>query len=123
MAYIAAAPYTLSKTQKISVCKFLEDIKVPDGYSSNFSKCINLEKRKIWGLKTHDCHVLLDELLPLAIRGVSSPKVYEVITKLSDFFKNLCSKSLKLKDLNDLEIIFLSPCVKWKRFFFLLFSM
>ncbi|XP_056688291.1 uncharacterized protein [Spinacia oleracea] len=101
--HIPAAPYTLSKSQKLAVCKYLEDIKVPDGYSSNFSKCINLDKRKIWGLKTHDCHVLLEELLPLAIRGVSSAKVYEVVTKLSEFFKNLCSKSLKLKDLNDLE--------------------
>ncbi|XP_021747570.1 uncharacterized protein LOC110713426 [Chenopodium quinoa] len=101
--HMPPVPYTLSKAQKLTVYKFLEDIKVPDGYSSNFSKCINLEMRKIWGLKTHDCHVLLEELLPLAIRGVSSSKVYEVITKLSAFFKNLCSKTLKLEDLNDLE--------------------
>uniref|UniRef100_A0A803MQZ1 DUF4216 domain-containing protein n=1 Tax=Chenopodium quinoa TaxID=63459 RepID=A0A803MQZ1_CHEQI len=78
--HMPPVPYTLSKAQKLTVYKFLEDIKVPDGYSSNFSKCINLEMRKIWGLKTHDCHVLLEELLPLAIRGVSSSKVYEVTT-------------------------------------------
>ncbi|XP_048496335.2 uncharacterized protein LOC125495610 [Beta vulgaris subsp. vulgaris] len=77
--HIPPAPYTLSKTQKQKLCKFLEDIKVPDGYSSNISKCINLEKRKISGLKSHDCHVLMEQLLPLAIRGVSSAKVYGVI--------------------------------------------
>ncbi|XP_021764647.1 uncharacterized protein LOC110729242 [Chenopodium quinoa] len=85
------------------VCKFLENLKVPDGYSSNISKCINLDKRKIYGLKTHDCHVLMEQLLPLAIRGVSIPKVYDVIVKLSTFFKDLCSKTLKVKDLENLE--------------------
>ncbi|XP_065871602.1 uncharacterized protein [Euphorbia lathyris] len=101
--HIPPAPYTLSRTQKEKVCKFLECIKVPDGYSSNISKCINLDKRKIWGLKTHDCHVLMEQLLPLAIWGVSLPKVYEVIVKMSTFFRDLCSKILKVKDLDTLE--------------------
>ena len=39
-----------------------------------------------------------------AIRGVSHAKVYDVATKLSLFFKNLCSKSLKLEDLDKLEL-------------------
>ena len=101
--HIPPALYTLSKAQKEKVCKFLETMKVPDGYSSNIAKCINLDKHKIYGLKSHDCHVLMEQLLPLAIRGVSQSKVYEVILKLSTFFKDLCSKTLKVKDLENLE--------------------
>ena len=48
--------------------------------------------------------MLLEQLLPLAIRGVSHAKVCKVIAKLSLFFKNLCSKSLKLEDLDNLEL-------------------
>ena len=58
--HIPPAWYTLSRTEKEKVYKFLEAVKVPDGYSSNFSKCIDLEKCEIWGLKTHDCHVFLE---------------------------------------------------------------
>lgn len=101
--HVPPALYTLAKGEKEKVYKFLEELRVPDGYSSNFSKCANSEKRKIWGLKSHDCHVLLEQLLPLAIRGVSHTKVYDVVVKLSLFFKNLCSKSLKLEDLDRLE--------------------
>ncbi|XP_021728377.1 uncharacterized protein LOC110695456 [Chenopodium quinoa] len=53
--HIPPALYTLSKAQKEKVCKFLENLKVPDGYSSNISKCINLDKRKIYGNFTK-CH-------------------------------------------------------------------
>ena len=51
--HIPLVLYRLSRTEKERVYKFLEPVKVPDGYSSNFSKCINLEKRKIRGFKTH----------------------------------------------------------------------
>ncbi|XP_074302614.1 uncharacterized protein LOC141634289 [Silene latifolia] len=115
--HMPPAPYTLSMDQKEKVCKFLEGIKVPDGYSSNFSKCINLDKRMIWGLKSHDCHVILEQLLPFAIRGVSQPKVYEVVSKLSIFFKELCSKTLKLEVLDHMqEHIILTLCEMEKIF-------
>ena len=99
--HIKPASYTLSSLEKDKVCRFLEELKVPDGYSSNFAKCI--KKRKILGLKTHVCHVLLEQLFPLAVRGVSYQHVYDVLVEISVFFKELCSKSLKLEDLDHLE--------------------
>ncbi|XP_021743330.1 uncharacterized protein LOC110709416 isoform X2 [Chenopodium quinoa] len=99
--HIPPAMYTLSPGEKDKVCKFLEEVKVPDGYSSNFSKCI--KKRKVSGLQTHDCHVLLQQLLPLAIRGISCQQVYDLVVELGIFFKELCSKSLNVEDLDCLE--------------------
>jgi len=61
--------------------------------------------------------VLLKRLLPLIVCGVSHAEVYNVIAKLSLFFKNLCSKSLKLEDLDNLELqIILTLCEMEKVF-------
>ena len=50
-------------------------MKVPDGYAFNISWCVQVNERKIFGLKSHDCHVLMQQLLPLAIRGVLDKNV------------------------------------------------
>ncbi|WMV09400.1 hypothetical protein MTR67_002785 [Solanum verrucosum] len=66
---VSTAYYTLSPEDKHKLCLFLKNLKVPDGFSSNISQCVNLKDHKISGLKSHDCHVLLQHILPLALRG------------------------------------------------------
>ncbi|KAG8365833.1 hypothetical protein BUALT_Bualt17G0013000 [Buddleja alternifolia] len=50
---------------------------------------------KISGLKTHDCHVLLQRLIPAGIRGYLRKDVTEALFELGEFFRTLCSKTLK----------------------------
>ncbi|XP_015166287.1 uncharacterized protein [Solanum tuberosum] len=111
---------SLSRDEKSKVCKFLKVVKVPNGYSSNISRWVKSEDRKINGLKSHDSHILLEQLLPLAIRGVVPSNVYDAITELSILFKELCSKTLRVDvldqlaaqipiTLSKLEKIFLRP--------------
>ncbi|XP_057250626.1 uncharacterized protein LOC125497867 [Beta vulgaris subsp. vulgaris] len=91
---IPPAPYTLSLEEKKKLCTFLTSVKFPDGYASNISRNSLLRERKLAGLKSHDFHVIMEHLLPLAIRdwpkSLSTPLI-----KLSSFFKELCSKTLK----------------------------
>ena len=68
--YIPAACYTLSKEENYRFCKTLSEIKVPEGYSANISSRVSLDDLKLTGLKSHDCHVLMQQLLPIAIRSV-----------------------------------------------------
>jgi len=51
--------YTLSKEERNEFCEFLQSVKFPDGYASNISRCVNISDGKLSGLKSHDCHVLL----------------------------------------------------------------
>lgn len=97
-----AACYSLSADEKSKVCKFLKMIKVSNGYSSNISWWVKSEDRKIYGLKSHDSHILVEQLLPLAIRGVVPNNVYDAITELSIFFRELCSKTLRFDVLDQL---------------------
>ncbi|CAN6568406.1 unnamed protein product [Malus baccata var. baccata] len=86
------ALFTLKREEKTAFCEVLSTIRVPDGYSSNLSRCVHVNERKIHGLKSHDCHVLMQQLLPLAIRAVLPKSVTMILLELSAIFRQLCSK-------------------------------
>ena len=64
-----AACYIMSKEDKTIFFKVLQDVRVPDGYASNIFRCVRLNDRMITGLKSHDSHILMQQLLPIAVRG------------------------------------------------------
>ncbi|KAL0432043.1 UNVERIFIED_CONTAM: hypothetical protein Sradi_0830300 [Sesamum radiatum] len=97
------ASYTLSHDQKKIFCDFLSSVKFPDGFASNISRCVKEKELTISGLKSHDCHVLLQCLLSLATRGYLHKEVYEILLEVSDFFRKLCSKTLYLDVLDKME--------------------
>ena len=97
------AKYTLSKAEKTKFFDWLKCVKFPDGYASNISQCVNTQKGKISGMKSHDCHVLLQRLLPVAIRGYFSTEIRTPLIELCFFFKELCSRTLKLDVLNRMK--------------------
>nr|XP_009786859.1 PREDICTED: uncharacterized protein LOC104234908 [Nicotiana sylvestris] len=100
---LPTACYTLSPEEKHRFFSFLKNLKVPDGFSSNISQCVNLKDRKISGLKSHDCHVLLQHLLPLALRGMLCKSVCESLIELSLFFNVLGSKCLSVDELEQID--------------------
>jgi len=68
--YLPAACYTLSKKEKTSFCESFKGVKVPQGYSSNVKSLVFMNDLKLIGLKSHDCHILMQQLLQVAIRGI-----------------------------------------------------
>lgn len=100
---LPAATYTLTPQEKHTFCMFLKQLKVPDGFSSNISHCVNIKEHKISGLKSHDCHVLLQRLLPLALRGLLPKSICEPLFELSLFFKILGAKTLRVDELEQIE--------------------
>ena len=84
--YLGPASYSLSKTAKITMCKCLHRIKVPSGYSANIKRLLNIEDLKLTGMKSHDGHVMMTQMLPIAIRGILPSKVQNPIIKLCLFF-------------------------------------
>ena len=65
--YLPPACYTLSREEKKRVCETLHQLKVPDGYSSNFANLLSMQDLKLVGLKSHDCHILMQQLLLIAM--------------------------------------------------------
>ena len=58
---------------------------------------------KLQGLKSHDCHVLMQQLLPIAVRCVLPKHVKEVVIKLCFFFNLLCSSIVDVSTLEKLQ--------------------
>ncbi|XP_065857963.1 uncharacterized protein [Euphorbia lathyris] len=97
------ACYTMSSVEKELFLTVLKNMKVPDGYASNISRCVNLKERKIINLKSHDCHVLMQDILPIALRSTFPRQVVAVVTDLCSIFKGLCSKTLDPNEVDLLE--------------------
>ncbi|KAL6538915.1 hypothetical protein OROMI_025241 [Orobanche minor] len=101
--YLPPACYTLSKIEKTSFCASLHALKVPVGYCSNFRRLVSMSDLKLVGMKSHDCHVLMQQFLPVAIRGILPPQVRYTITRLCIFFHTICSKVIDPSRLDDLQ--------------------
>ena len=100
---MSQAKYTLTKAKNISFCDWLKDVKFPDGYAPNISRCVNTNEGMISWLKSYDCHVLLQRLLLVAIRGYFNDNIRTTLIELCLFFKDLCSRTLKLDVLNQIK--------------------
>lgn len=87
---VPVACYTLESDEKSAFCDMFLNLNTPHGYCSNISRCVKDNGRKISCMKSHDHHVFIEQLLPVAIRGLLPSNVCEPLIELSKFFRNLC---------------------------------
>jgi hypothetical protein len=79
------ASYALTKEEKEIFFEVLFSIKVPTGFSSNIKGIVNMKDKKFQNLKSHDCHMLMMQLLPVALRGILLENVRLAIVKVCAF--------------------------------------
>jgi len=101
--YLPPASYTMSKDEKISFCQCLKGVKVPQGHSSNVKSLMSMQDLKLIGLKSHDFHIFMQQLLPVAIRGILPKNVRHTITHLCSFFSSICCKIIYPSKLDELQ--------------------
>ncbi|XP_062114223.1 uncharacterized protein LOC133825274 [Humulus lupulus] len=114
---LPAASYTLSRSEKKMFCQRLFDLKLTDGYSSNISNCVVVEERKLMGLKSHDFHVLMQQLLVVAIRGLMEDGPREATIRLSKFFNRICQHVVDVKEIIELEAEVVETICMFERYF------
>ncbi|XP_071689614.1 uncharacterized protein [Rutidosis leptorrhynchoides] len=105
--FLPPACYTLSKTEKAKFCQTLHGIKVPSGYSANIKRLVSLKDNRLLGMKSHGCHVLMTQMIPIAISDILPNGVRHTITKLCLFFNMIHSKVIdpKVLDMYQKDII------------------
>ena len=82
----------MSKKERTIFYQVLTNLKVPDGYTSNISRCVRLKPLKLLGLKSHDYHIMMQrQLLPIELRKTLSRAVRSPLIQLSKYFRELCS--------------------------------
>nr|GLL44865.1 uncharacterized protein LOC109190933 [Ipomoea trifida] len=110
------ASYSLHRTNQLAVYEWLQTLKLPDGFSSNLATCVDSTSSKLIGMKSHDCHIFMQFLLPVAFMFLPSCH-WKALTELSVFFRNLCSTSLRVDKICEMENSIVLTLCKLERFF------
>ncbi|XP_056863252.1 uncharacterized protein LOC130510701 [Raphanus sativus] len=78
------------------------EVKFPDGYVSNLSRCVE-KGQKFSGMKSHDCHVFMQRLLPFAFAELLPTNVHEALAGIGAFFRDLSTRTLKVEVVEQLQ--------------------
>jgi hypothetical protein len=101
--YLRPASYTLSNDEKENMFECLSSIKVPSGFFSNIKRIINVPEKKFVNLKSHDCHMIMTQLLSVALREILPPHVRLATVKLCAFLNAISHKTINPLDLAILQ--------------------
>ncbi|GJT41273.1 reverse transcriptase domain-containing protein [Tanacetum coccineum] len=70
-----------------------------DGFESNFKHKVTDNDTNITGQKSHDCHIMMQRLLPYGLQQYLPPDVAKPLIELCLFFKQICSQTLMVDDM------------------------
>ena len=101
--YLLPTCYKLSRIENKVFFQSLADLKVPEGYCSNFRNHVSMEELKLYGLKSHDYHTLIQQLLPVSLRSLLPKHVWYAIVRLICFFNALCRNGDHVSTLDKLQ--------------------
>ena len=113
--------FSLYHKERDSFYEFFKSVKYLDGYKANISRLVNTRNGRLLNLKSHDCHVLLQRILPIRMRGFTNKDICTVLFELGNFFQDLCSRILRKSDLEKLEGCILLILCKLEKYFPLAF--
>ncbi|KAK1648278.1 hypothetical protein QYE76_066083 [Lolium multiflorum] len=68
-----------------------------------FFRYLDVAKKRFTGMKSHDCHVLMTQILPVAIRGIMDEHVRDTLFGLCNFFDVITRKSIGVRQLKMLQ--------------------
>ncbi|GLT29220.1 hypothetical protein SLA2020_041000 [Shorea laevis] len=93
------ATYVLSKDQRKSVCQWLKELRFPDGFASNISRYVNMREAQLFDMKSHDCHIFMQSLLPIAFHDLLPKQVWEPLVEISEVFRALFAPVIWANDM------------------------
>uniref|UniRef100_A0A2N9GD45 DUF4218 domain-containing protein n=1 Tax=Fagus sylvatica TaxID=28930 RepID=A0A2N9GD45_FAGSY len=76
-------PWLMHAALLWTIHDYLGFVKYPDGYAANISRSVNTRNGRLSGLKSHDCHVLLQQVLPI---GMREDRIVLILCKFEMFF-------------------------------------
>ena len=97
-----AAPCVLSDSEFDKFASRIESLKTPSGFSSALGQ--HIRKKKFGGLKSHDYHVLMQQVMPLALRSLLKPGRRIAIMRMSKVFRRLCTNVYNPEHFHSLEL-------------------
>nr|GFB70116.1 hypothetical protein [Tanacetum cinerariifolium] len=93
------AAYSFTPEDRLKFCQFIKGVKLTDGFGSNFKHKVTGNDTNITGQKSHDCHIMMQRLLPYGLQQYLAPDVAKPLIELCLFFKQICSQTLMVDDM------------------------
>ena len=84
------APYVFSEAERRSFLRVIATTSTPTGFASSLQK--HADKDRLAGLKSHDHHVLLQQIMPAAIRGSLHVGPRNAVIRMGNLFHKICAK-------------------------------
>ena len=98
------AEFTLSVVDRQKFCSLVKNVRFPDAFAANLRKNITDNDSKITGLKYHDCHVLMQHLLLVGLHPFLNQHISSTIIELCNFFRKICSRTLRVEDMEKAKV-------------------
>ncbi|GJT33273.1 hypothetical protein Tco_0923692 [Tanacetum coccineum] len=93
------AAYSFTPENRKKFCQYIKGVKLPDGFGSCFKHKVTDNDTNITGLKSHDCHIMMQRLLPYGLQNYLPDKIEKPIIDLCSLFKQICSATLMEDDM------------------------
>src|SRR3954465_5361835 len=92
--------FTLCEEEIMRFIHCLIGVKFSNGYAGKISRYLDEAKQHFSRMKSHNCVVLMTQILPVAIRGIMDEHVRKTLFGLCNFFdvisqKSICATQLK----------------------------
>ncbi len=96
------ASFVLTPNEFDVFCSTIEATKSPSGYVNSMAKYI---RRWTFGwLKFHDYHILMQQVLPLALHGLMAPSPRMAIMCICKVYRRICNKVWNPIDIDSLRL-------------------
>ena len=96
------APYVFTEAEKKIFIEEVGGICTPTGYGSALAK--HLKKSKFQGLKSHDYHCLIQQIIPVVSRTLLQPLERTALIRLGKCLNRICARVVEKSELAALRV-------------------
>ena len=100
---LSKAVYTLTKERKRRICDWICCLGFSVRYASNLARCVDMMELRMHGMKSYDCHIFIQKLIPITFCGMLPVHVWSSLMEMSLLFSVLCSTMLDVTKLHELK--------------------
>ena len=111
------ASFVLEKNTQLLVYKWLKSLHFPNAHTSNISRLVNTEEYRLYRMKSHDCHVFIQTLISLAFHDLLPKRIWDALTEISHFVRDICSSKLNVDHIERLETNIIETICKLEMIF------
>ncbi|GKA70838.1 hypothetical protein Tco_0776977 [Tanacetum coccineum] len=91
--------YSFPSKKRQKFYEFIKGVKLPDGFGSNFKPKVTDNDNNLIGMKSYDCHLMMQWLLPAGAQAYLDSSIATPIIELYSFFKQIYARSIKGSDM------------------------